>query len=174
MTDNFKGIVSTIRDTNRTIYSASDLTQRHPRIVRTAPMNMRNGQRTDTSGASLSVQRTSTPLPISPTLFKQVTPAVEAEGPASCLNTQPDTANTYIDADAANVTGHKMDANASVISAPSSTSSSQDNTRNHASQVNVSSESAGQIITRRRRRVNRTVRRISEDQEEGLPNPYLE
>ncbi|KAK3485330.1 uncharacterized protein B0T23DRAFT_327101 [Neurospora hispaniola] len=161
MTDNSKGLVSTTRGTNRTIYPASGITQRRPRIVSTAPINMRNGQRTDTGGARPSIQRTSTLLPITPTLFKQVTPAVETEGPASSITTKRDTANTNIDADTANVTGHKMDANPSVISAPSGSSASQDNTRNHASQVNVSSEPAGHFITRRR--VNRTVRLMPEN-----------
>ncbi|EGO55129.1 hypothetical protein NEUTE1DRAFT_102580 [Neurospora tetrasperma FGSC 2508] len=161
MTDNPKVIVPRGTISNRTIYSASYITQKRPRIVRTEPINMRNGQRTDTGGASPSVQRTSTLLPISPTLFKSVTVAVEAEDPASSITTKPDTANTNIDADTANVTGHKMDANPSVISAPSGTSSPQDTTPSHASPVKVSSEPAGHSITRRR--VNRTVRLMPEN-----------
>ncbi|KAL0468546.1 hypothetical protein QR685DRAFT_447171 [Neurospora intermedia] len=167
MTDNFKlkGIASTIRArrANRAIYPASDITQRRPKIVRTAPITMRNGHRTDSGRTRPSVQRTSTLLPITATLFRQVTPAVKAEDTAASITTKPDTANTYIDADAANVTGHKMDNNPSVTFSPSGTSLSQDNTRNHVSQVNVSSEPAGHVITRRRRRVNRTVRRIPEN-----------
>ncbi|KAJ4395782.1 hypothetical protein N0V85_006434 [Neurospora sp. IMI 360204] len=137
MTDDLKDIVSTIATSH--IDPASASTQHLLQAIAAAAMDVLDTQLTDAGSARRS-RKVLFPS-ISPSLFKRaVTAAVEAEGPASCTTTKVDTINTDTDTDTdtASTTDPKMDANPLTTSAPSGTSSSQDNTRSHASPLNSS------------------------------------
>lgn len=137
MTDDLKDIVSTIANSH--IDPASASTQHLLQAIAAAAMDVLDTQPTDTGSASRSSQAI---FPsISPSLFKPVTAAVEAD-----TTTKLDTIDT--DTDTASVTDPKMDANPLTTSAPSGTSSSQYNTRSHASPLNASGKPVCRFIPR--------------------------